>query len=117
MRKTSTFKLCHWFLQLVFLVASATVTAAHAESTYPTIKVGDLPQAVLLMYKREEPNFTDRSHCATAWDSTTDGDKIAFKCSVFIKMSAEGERRAMRYCEEIRANKKISAPCRLVVAR
>lgn len=95
---------------------SAITTATHAESLYPTIKVGDLPQAVLLMYKREEPNFTDRSHCATAWDSTTDGDKIAFKCSVFIKMSAEGERRAMRYCEEIRANKKISAPCRLVVA-
>lgn len=116
MNKNSSVKLCHWCFHLFFFVMSAITTAAHAESIYSTIKVGDLPQAVLLMYKREEPNFTDRSHCATAWDSTTDGDKIAFKCSVFIKMSAEGERRAMRYCEEIRANKKISAPCRLVVA-
>lgn len=116
MRKNFTFKLGHWFLQLMFFMTSASVTTAYAQSPYPTVKVGDLPQAVLLLYKREEPNFTDRSHCATAWDSTTDGDKIAFKCSVFIKMSAEGERRAMRYCEEIRANKKISAPCRLVVA-
>jgi len=116
MQKNSSSVLCHGYLQLVFLVMSTITTASHAESTYPTIKLGDLPQAVLLMYKREEPNFTDRSHCATAWDSTTDGDKIAFKCSVFIKMSAEGERRAMRYCEDIRANKKISAPCRLVVA-
>jgi hypothetical protein len=82
---------------------------------YPTVRVTDLPDAIHKLYKREEPNFTDQSHCAAAWDSATDGDRIAFKCSVFIKMSAEGERRAMRYCEEIRANKKISAACRLIV--
>ncbi len=91
-------------------------TLSHAESLYPTIKLSEVPNAVLQMYKREEPNFTNMSHCATAWDSTTDGDKIAFKCSVFIKMSAEGERRAMRYCDEIRDQKKIVARCRLIVA-
>lgn len=91
------------------------VTTGHAESTYPTIKLSEVPHVVQQLYKREEPNFTDLSHCATAWDSTTDGNKIAFKCSVFIKMSAEGERRAMRYCEEIREQKKINARCRLIV--
>jgi hypothetical protein len=30
-------------------------------------------------------------------------------------MSAEGERRAMIYCEEKREEKNIKAPCRLVV--
>ena len=90
-------------------------TSSAQSPLYPTVRVTDLPDAIHKMYKREEPNFTDKSHCATAWDSATDGDRIAFKCSVFIKMSAEGERRAMRYCEEIRADKKISNPCRLIV--
>lgn len=98
---------------LTLLVLYSTII--RSESIYPTVKLGELPNSILQLYKREEPNFTDKSHCATAWDSTTDGDKIAFKCSVFIKMSAEGERRAMRYCEDIRLSKKISAPCRLIV--
>ena len=106
--------------RLFFWIACTLLSLAgsfsRAESLYPTIKLSEVPNAVLQMYKREEPNFTDLSHCATAWDSTTDGDKIAFKCSVFIKMSAEGERRAMRYCEEILEHKKISARCRLIVA-
>jgi hypothetical protein len=88
----------------------ACVATSHAADS-----LGNVPQAVQQLYKREAPNFTDKSHCATAWDSATDGDKIAFKCSVFIKMSAEGERRAMRYCDEIREQKKINAPCRLIV--
>ena len=84
---------------------------------YPTVRVSELPNAIHQLYKREEPSFTPMSHCAAAWDSNTDGDKIAFKCSVFIKMSAEGERRAMHYCAEIREQKKIHAPCRLIVER
>jgi hypothetical protein len=39
---------------------------------------------------------------------------MAFRCSIHIKMSAEGERRAMRYCEEKRAEKGIRMPCKLV---
>jgi hypothetical protein len=54
------------------------------------------------------------SHCAAAFDSHSDGEKMVFRCSIHIKMSAEGERRAMKYCEEKRAEKNIKAPCRLV---
>ena len=106
------------FYRHLFVAGLLVALGASAQEAprYPTIRVTDLPDAIHKLYKREEPNFTDKSHCATAWDSATDGDRIAFKCSVFIKMSAEGERRAMRYCEEIRANKKISAPCRLIVS-
>ena len=102
---------------LMGLVCSVVCPTARAQGFYPTVRVGDLPDAIHQLYKREEPNFTDKSHCAAAWDSTTDGDKIAFRCSVFIKMSAEGERRAMRYCDEIREQKKIRSPCRLIVER
>ena len=102
-------------LTLMALPALTTWAVAQEAPRYPTVRLTDLPDAVHKLYKREEPNFTDMSHCAAAWDSATDGDRIAFKCSVFIKMSAEGERRAMRYCEEIRATKKINATCRLIV--
>jgi hypothetical protein len=97
-------------------LAVATPLAAQTPP-YPTVRLSDLPDAIHQLYKREEPSFNEMSHCAAAWDSTTDGEKIAFKCSVFIKMSAEGERRAMRYCAEIREQKKIHAPCRLIVER
>ena len=106
----------HSRLLLYVLASLASLSIGAQEAPhYPTVRVTDLPDAVHKLYKREEPNFTDKSHCAAAWDSATDGDRIAFKCSVFIKMSAEGERRAMRYCDEIRATKKISATCRLIV--
>ena len=101
------------WLSCICLLAHGTLAQAD-NSPYPTVRLRDVPDAIHKLYKREEPNFTDKSHCAAAWDSTTDGDRIAFKCSVFIKMSAEGERRAMRYCEENRAEKGIKMPCRLV---
>ena len=104
-----------WALALA-LTCGVGLTHA-ADSPYPTVRLSDIPDAGHQLYKREEPNFTDKSHCAAAWDSSTDGDRIAFKCSVFIKMSAEGERRAMRYCNEIREQKGIRAPCRLIVER
>jgi hypothetical protein len=39
---------------------------------------------------------------------------MAFRCSIHIKMAAEGERRAMRYCEEKRKENNIKMPCKLV---
>jgi hypothetical protein len=62
-----------------------------------------------------KPEMNQFSHCAAAFDSHSDGEKMAFRCSIYIKMSAEGERRAMNYCEEKRAEHKINSPCRLVV--
>ena len=100
---------------MLWMCLGLTSTIALADANYPTVKYSDLPDAIQQLYKREEPNFTDNSHCAAAWDSATDGDKIAFKCSVFIKMSAEGERRAMHYCEDIKDAKKIRDTCKLIV--
>ena len=82
-------RLSHILLFTILSILPSWGTAQEAPH-YPTVRVTDLPDAIHKMYKREEPNFTDKSHCATAWDSATDGDRIAFKCSVFIKMSAAG---------------------------
>ena len=86
-----------------------------AAGTFPTVPLSDLPDSLQSVWKELKPEMTPMSHCAAAYDSHTDGDRMVFRCSIHIKMSAEGERRAMRYCEERRAEKKIKAPCRLVV--
>jgi hypothetical protein len=82
---------------------------------FPTIPLSELPDPLRSVWKELKPEMTPMSHCATAFDSHSDGDKMVFRCSIHIKMSAEGERRAMKYCEEKREEKSIKAPCRLVV--
>lgn len=82
---------------------------------YPTVSLHDIPQPLQELYMSYKPEMNQYSHCAAAFDSHSDGEKMAFRCSIYIKMSAEGERRAMHYCEEKRAEHKINTPCRLVV--
>ena len=82
---------------------------------YPTIHVSELPDPLRSVWKELKPEMTPMSACATAFDSHSDGEKMAFRCSIHIKMAAEGERRAMRYCEEKRAEKGIKMPCKLVL--
>ena len=81
---------------------------------FPSIKLRELPDPLQSVWNELKPEMTPMSHCAAAFDSHTDGEKMVFRCSIHIKMSAEGERRAMRYCEEKREEKGIHAPCRLV---
>jgi hypothetical protein len=97
-------------------VLSCMSVAVHAKAigNYPTIDLRELPDPLRSVYKELKPEMTEMSHCAAAFDSHSDGEKMVFRCSIHIKMSAEGERRAMRYCEEKRVEKGIKAPCRLV---
>ena len=81
---------------------------------YPYMPVSELPDSLRSVWKELKPEMNEMSHCAAAFDSHSDGEKMAFRCSIHIKMSAEGERRAMRYCEEKRAEKGIKMPCKLV---
>ena len=88
--------------------------AAKPIGPYPFMHVSELPDPLRSVWKELKPEMTPMSHCAAAFDSHSDGEKMAFRCSIHIKMSAEGERRAMRYCEEKRAEKGIKMPCKLV---
>ena len=81
---------------------------------YPYMHVSELPDSLRSVWKELKPEMNEMSHCAAAFDSHSDGEKMAFRCSIHIKMSAEGERRAMRYCEEKREEKGIRMPCKLV---
>ena len=107
-----------WFHHAVLMGAALCMgQPAWAQSPYPSMELRSLPQALQEHYQKAKPEMNDKSHCAAAFDSHTDGEKMVFRCSIHIKMSAEGERRAMRYCEESRKERKITAPCKLVVER
>jgi hypothetical protein len=99
---------------LVVLGCMSVAAFAKPIGNYPTVDLRELPDPLRSVYKELKPEMTEMSHCAAAFDSHSDGEKMVFRCSIHIKMSAEGERRAMRYCEERRAEKGIKAPCRLV---
>jgi len=90
------------------------VISAKPIGPYPSIHVSELPDPLRSVWKELKPEMNEMSHCAAAFDSHSDGEKMAFRCSIHIKMSAEGERRAMRYCEEKREEKGIKMPCKLV---
>lgn len=109
MKKTFFFKA----IAAVWMAAWSVLPAL--AGPFPTVPLNDLPDSLQSVWKELKPEMTPMSHCAAAYDSHTDGDRMVFRCSIHIKMSAEGERRAMRYCEERRVEKKIKAPCRLVV--
>ena len=99
------------WLAALFLAASV---GAKPIGDFPSVKLRELPDPLQSVWNELKPEMTPMSACATAFDSHSDGEKMAFRCSIHIKMAAEGERRAMRYCEEKRAEKGIRMPCKLV---
>lgn len=106
-----------WFMKnpclMVFVcVCAVSSTAADA---YPSVGVRDIPEGLKMVWRQTKPEMTANSRCVAAFDNHSDVDKMTLQCSVHIKMAAEGERRAMRYCEEKRQALKIKASCRLVV--
>lgn len=100
------------FLAICTVLLSGSAIAA---DPYPTVRLKDLPAALKEVWKQTKPEMTDRSRCAAAFDASGDMEKMSLQCSVHIRMAAEGARRAMRYCEEKRAELKIKDVCRIVV--
>ena len=99
------------WIALCFVALTGSVLA---HGPFATVHVKDLPDALRANWLTLKPEMLDTSHCAAAFDSNTDGDRMVFKCSIHIKMAHEGARRAMRYCEDARAEHRIKMPCKLV---
>jgi len=99
---------------LCALVLAAGLLPAAWAQTQPSMKVRDLPEVLRSQWVQIKPEMNSNSHCAAAFDSHTDFDRMTLKCSIYIKLSAEGARRAMRYCEDEREKKHIHGPCKLV---
>ena len=105
------------WLGLVMAVATliALAPAAWAQKeVHPTMKVHELPEVLRAQWNQTKPEMLSTSRCAAAFDNHNDYDRMTLRCSVYIKLGAEGARRAMRYCEEDREKKHIHTPCKIV---
>lgn len=97
---------------VVALLALLTGGPVVADSSQVSPSV--LPEALRQKWNELRPSFNENSRCAAVWDGAGDADKQALKCSIYMRMGSEAERRAMSACEEFRAEQKIRSPCRLV---
>jgi hypothetical protein len=86
-----------------------------ASDPYPTVHVKELPDFLKRIWNFNKPDMNEQSRCAAAFDGYGDPDKATLQCSVHIRMAAEGARRAIRYCDDKRAELKIKDVCKIVV--
>ncbi|MEN9774490.1 MAG: hypothetical protein RL322_1560 [Pseudomonadota bacterium] len=82
---------------------------------HPTMRWAELPELLKEQWRSLATEMNDNSRCAAAFDGSSDASRMILKCSIHIRMAAEGARRAMKYCEEERLRLGVRAPCRVVV--
>jgi len=96
------------------LLACFTVCSSAYDPPPPTISSQELPQPLKDLWVKNLPDLGPYGHCAAAWDSRTNGEKMAFKCDMYVRLSAEGARRAMAHCREDSLKRGIKAPCQVI---
>ena len=97
------------------LMGCGLAISAMAEAyVFPGVNLHDLPNSLQEAYKHERPNLGDIGRCVVSFDSNVVEDKMIFTCSIYVKMSAVAERKAMERCEAMRTAKGIKNPCRVV---
>lgn len=97
----------------IWMVLAGSLATAQAQP-FPTVPLAQLPAPLQGVWWRTKPEMREPSRCAAAFDPG-DRDRMTLQCSVYIKLGAEGERRAMRYCEEKRRELRIRSTCAIVV--
>ncbi len=105
------------FFQSLLALALVGPTSAWSltRDGYPAIEFRKLPNAVQRSYINEKPNLGENGRCSTAFDSTSDQEKMIFTCSIYIKIGSEGSRRSMNRCEDQRRQLNVKAPCAVIV--
>jgi hypothetical protein len=88
--------------------------SALAEDVRKHIAPELLPNSLQLSWQANKPSLGKFGQCAAAFDSKTDDAKMAFACSVYVKLTAVAERKAIQHCDEQRVTRQIKAPCQLV---
>jgi len=73
-----------------------------------------LPKSLQMSWQINKPQLGKFGKCAAAFDSRTEDAKMAFACSIYVKLSAVAERKAIQHCDEQRQARGIKAPCQLV---
>jgi hypothetical protein len=85
-----------------------------AEERSKHIAPESLPNSLLVSWQINKPNLGKFGQCAAAFDSKTDDSKMAFACSIYVKLTSVAERKALQHCNEQREARRIKAPCQLV---
>ena len=88
--------------------------SALAEDVRKHIAPELLPNSLQLSWQANKPSLGKFGQCAAAFDSKTDDSKMAFACSIYVKLTAVAERKAIQHCDEQRETRRIKAPCQLV---
>ena len=90
-------------------------TSALAEPyVYPSVHLNDLPSPLQEAYRHERPNLGEIGRCVVSYDNSIDQEKMIFTCSIYVKMSAVAERKAMERCEDMKEKRHIKGPCRVI---
>ena len=87
-----------------------------ATEPWPTMRVSDLPPELHDRWLSYKPDLGTVGRCAAAYDGY-DRESTVFTCSIYVKISAVAARKAMDRCEQMRAERKIAAPCRIITER
>ena len=98
------------------IAALITVSAAAKADPYkfPHVSLHDLPSALQEAYRNERPHLGEIGRCAVSFDNSMDQEKMVFTCSIYVKMSAVAERKAMERCEQMKSGRGIKAPCKVI---
>jgi hypothetical protein len=106
--------LCLKLLSLCLACLSLWPFPALAEEGRKHIAPELLPNSLQLSWQANKPSLGKFGQCAAAFDSRTDDAKMAFACSVYVKLASVAERKAIQHCDEQRETRHIKAPCQLV---
>ena len=104
-------------LYVVGLVTALLAVSAPAQADpykFPYVSLHDLPSALQEAYRNERPHLGDIGRCAVSFDNNMDQEKMVFTCSIYVKMSAVAERKAMERCEQMKTARSIKSPCKVI---
>lgn len=102
------------FIVLAVLLTTLGIQAADDPYKFPYVHLHDLPSALQEAYRNEKPHLGEIGRCATSHDNSMDQEKMVFTCSIYVKMSAVAERKAMERCEQMKSARGIKAPCKVI---
>ena len=99
---------------IALLICGWLPATLNAAEEHPHIAAELLPMSLQTSWNANKPNLGKFGQCAAAFDSRTDDSKMAFACSIYVKLSAVAQRKAIQHCDEQREARHIKAPCQLI---
>ena len=101
-------------VNLVSLLLWGSFAMANDPYKFPYVPLHDLPSPLQEAYRNEKPHLGEIGRCAVSYDNSMDQEKMVFTCSIYVKMSAVAERKAMERCEQMKTARSIKAPCKVI---